>query len=187
MHTIVQQVDAIKQMVDAFSDYARTPEMQLAQFSLNQLVGEVVELYRLQDPAVLISLDLDQELPEIEADRGRVRQILANLLSNGIEVLAGTSGGAITVRTRWLKVGKPAQAEITVSDNGPGFREDILRRAFEPYVTSKARGTGLGLAIVQRIVENTAAGSAREPGPGAVRVRVLPAAATGARVRRERA
>src|SRR5258706_287688 len=108
--TIVQQVDAMKQMVNAFGDYARTPEMQLAQFSLNQLVGEVVELYRLQDPALLISLDLDQELPEIEADRGRVRQILANLLSNGIEVLAGTSGGAITVRTRLLKVAKAARA-----------------------------------------------------------------------------
>jgi len=188
--TIVQQVDAMKQMVNAFGDYARTPEMQLAQFSLNQLVGEVVELYRLQDPAVLISLDLDQELPEIEADRGRVRQILANLLSNGIEVLAGTSGGAITVRTRWLKVGKPAQAEITVSDNGPGFREDILRRAFEPYVTSKARGTGLGLAIVQRIVEEHGGRiTAENLVGGGARVRVLLPAAVDKRteLRRERA
>ena len=188
--TIVQQVDAMKQMVNAFGDYARTPEMQLAQFSLNQLVGEVAELYRLQDPAVLISLDLDPELPEIEADRGRVRQILANLLSNGIEVLAGTSGGAITVRTRWLKVGKPAQAEITVSDNGPGFREDILRRAFEPYVTSKARGTGLGLAIVQRIVEEHGGRiTAENLAGGGARVRVLLPAAVDKRteLRRERA
>ncbi|HKC15773.1 MAG TPA: ATP-binding protein [Steroidobacteraceae bacterium] len=188
--TIVQQVDAMKQMVNAFGDYARTPEMQLAQFSLNQLVGEVVELYRLQDPALLISLDLDQELPEIEADRGRVRQILANLLSNGIEVLAGTSGGAITVRTRWLKVAKPAQAEITVSDNGPGFREDILRRAFEPYVTSKARGTGLGLAIVQRIVEEHGGRiTAENLVGGGARVRVLLPAAVDRRteLRRERA
>jgi nitrogen fixation/metabolism regulation signal transduction histidine kinase len=188
--TIVQQVDAMKQMVNAFGDYARTPEMQLAQFSLNQLVGEVVELYRLQDPAVLISLDLDQELPEIEADRGRVRQILANLLSNGIEVLAGASGAAITVRTRWLKAGKPAQAEITVSDNGPGFREDILRRAFEPYVTSKARGTGLGLAIVQRIVEEHGGRiTAENLAGGGARVRVLLPAAVDRRteLRRERA
>ncbi len=188
--TIVQQVDAMKQRVNAFGDYARTPEMQLAQFSLNQLAGEVVELYRLQDPALLISLDLDPELPEIEADRGRVRQILANLLSNGIEVLAGTSGGAITVRTRWLKVGKPAQAEITVSDNGPGFREDILRRAFEPYVTSKARGTGLGLAIVQRIVEEHGGRiTAENLAGGGARVRVLLPAAVDKRteLRRERA
>src|SRR5208282_2444436 len=78
-HTIVQQVDAMKQMVNAFSEYARAPDMRLAHFSLNQLVTEVTELYRLQDPATAIHLDLDPELREIEADRGRVRQILANL------------------------------------------------------------------------------------------------------------
>ena len=189
-HTIVQQVDAMKQMVNAFSDYARAPEVQLAQFSLNQLGAEVVELYRLQDPGVTIALELDPQLPEIEADRGRVRQILANLLSNGIEALAGVAGAAITVRTRWLRTVKPAQAEITVSDNGPGFREDILSRAFEPYVTSKARGTGLGLAIVQRIVEEHGGRiSAENLAAGGARIRVLLPAAADKRteLRRERA
>ena len=189
-HTIVQQVDAMKQMVNAFSEYARAPEVQLAQFSLNQLTAEVVELYRLQDPGVAIVMELDPQLPEIEADRGRVRQILANLLSNGIEALAGVAGAAITVRTRWLRTVKPAQAEITVSDNGPGFREDILRRAFEPYVTSKARGTGLGLAIVQRIVEEHGGRiSAENLATGGARIRVLLPATTGKRteLRRERA
>ena len=81
-HIIVQQVDAMKQMVNAFSDYARAPEMTLALFNLNQLVTEVAELYRLQDPSVEIRLDLDARLTEIEADRGRVRQILANLITN---------------------------------------------------------------------------------------------------------
>jgi len=189
-HTIVQQVDAMKQMVNAFSEYARAPEVQLAQFSLNQLTAEVVELYRLQDPGVAIVMELDPELPEIEADRGRVRQILANLLSNGIEALAGVAGAAITVRTRWLRTIKPAQAEITVSDNGPGFREDILRRAFEPYVTSKARGTGLGLAIVQRIVEEHGGRiSAENLAAGGARIRVLLPASADKRteLRRERA
>ncbi len=189
-HTIVQQVDAMKQMVNAFSEYARAPEVQLAQFSLNQLTAEVVELYRLQDPGVAIVMELDPQLPEIEADRGRVRQILANLLSNGIEALAGVAGAAITVRTRWLRTIKPAQAEITVSDNGPGFREDILRRAFEPYVTSKARGTGLGLAIVQRIVEEHGGRiSAENLAAGGARIRVLLPATADKRteLRRERA
>jgi PAS domain S-box-containing protein len=172
-HTIVQQVDAIKQMVDAFSEYARAPEVQLARFSLNQLAAEMVELYRLQDPGIDIVIELDPQLPEIEADRGRVRQILANLLSNAIEALAGIAGAAITVRTRWLLT-PVAQAEITISDNGPGFREDILGRAFEPYVTSKARGTGLGLAIVQRIVEEHGGRiSAENLVAGGARVRVL--------------
>jgi nitrogen fixation/metabolism regulation signal transduction histidine kinase len=188
--TIVQQVDAMKQMVNAFSDYARAPEMQLAHFSLNHLAAEVAELYRLQDPGVAIRLELDPQLPEIEADRGRVRQILANLLSNGIEALAGVAGAAITVRTRWLSTAKPASAEIAISDNGPGFREDILRRAFEPYVTSKARGTGLGLAIVQRIVEEHGGRiSAENIASGGARVRVLLPAAADRRteLRRERA
>jgi PAS domain S-box-containing protein len=188
--TIVQQVDAMKQMVNAFSEYARAPEVQLAQFSLNQLTAEMVELYRLQDPGVSIVMELDPQLPEIEADRARVRQILANLLSNGIEALAGVASAAITVRTRWLRTVKPAQAEITVSDNGPGFREDILQRAFDPYVTSKARGTGLGLAIVQRIVEEHGGRiSAENLATGGARIRVLLPATAGKRteLRRERA
>jgi two-component system, NtrC family, nitrogen regulation sensor histidine kinase NtrY len=189
-HTIVQQVDAIKQMVDAFSAYARAPEVQLARFSLNQLAAEMVELYRLQDPGIDIVIELDPQLPEIEADRGRVRQILANLLSNAIEALAGIGGAAITVRTRWVLTAPAAQAEITISDNGPGFREDILGRAFEPYVTSKARGTGLGLAIVQRIVEEHGGRiSAENLVAGGARVRVLLPATADRRTesRRERA
>ncbi len=189
-HTIVQQVDAIKQMVDAFSEYARAPEVQLARFSLNQLAAEMVELYRLQDPGIDIVVELDPQLPEIEADRGRVRQILANLLSNAIEALAGVGGAAITVRTRWVLTAPVAQAEITVSDNGPGFREDILGRAFEPYVTSKARGTGLGLAIVQRIVEEHGGRiNAENLVAGGARVRVLLPATADRRTesRRERA
>ena len=189
-HTIVQQVDAIKQMVDAFSEYARAPEVQLARFSLNQLAAEMVELYRLQDPGVGIAVELDPQLGEIEADRGRVRQILANLLSNAIEALAGVGGAAITVRTRWVLAAQSAQAEITVSDNGPGFREDILSRAFDPYVTSKARGTGLGLAIVRRIVEEHGGRiSAENLVTGGARVRVLLPATVDRRTesRRERA
>ena len=189
-HTIVQQVDAIKQMVDAFSEYARAPEVQLARFSLNQLAAEMVELYRLQDPGVGIAIELDPQLGEIEADRGRVRQILANLLSNAIEALAGVGGAAITVRTRWVLAAQAAQAEITVSDNGPGFREDILSRAFDPYVTSKARGTGLGLAIVRRIVEEHGGRiSAENLVAGGARVRVLLPATVDRRaeLRRERA
>ncbi len=188
--TIVQQVDAMKQMVNAFSDYARTPEMQLAALSLNQLVAEVAELYRVQDPAVLIGLELDAQLPEIEADRSRLRQVLANLLSNSIEALHGIVGAQITVRTRWLGTGKPAQAELTISDNGPGFREDILSKAFEPYVTSKTRGTGLGLAIVQRIVdEHGGRITAENLAGGGARIRVLLPAAADKRseLRRERA
>jgi nitrogen fixation/metabolism regulation signal transduction histidine kinase len=152
-HTIVQQVDAMKQMVNAFSEYARSPDMRLSHFNLNQLVNEVVELYRLQDPSIEIRPELDSALPEIEADRGRVRQILANLITNGIEALTGMSGGCVEIGTRLVRAEGAALAVICVSDNGPGFRKDILGRLFDPYVTAKPRGTGLGLAIVKRIVD----------------------------------
>jgi nitrogen fixation/metabolism regulation signal transduction histidine kinase len=152
-HTIVQQVDAIKQMVNAFSEYARAPDMKLQHFNLNQLITEVAELYRLQDPSIEIRLDLDQTLPELEADRGRVRQILANLITNGLEALTGVQGGCVEISTRQLRAEGAASAVICVRDNGPGFRKEMLGRLFDPYVTGKPRGTGLGLAIVKRIVE----------------------------------
>jgi PAS domain S-box-containing protein len=152
-HTIVQQVDAMKQMVNAFSEYARAPDMKLQHFNLNQLVTEVAELYRLQDPMIEIRLDLEQALPELEADRGRVRQILANLITNGLEALSGVQGGCVEISTRQQRAEGAASAVICVRDNGPGFRKEILGRLFDPYVTGKPKGTGLGLAIVKRIVE----------------------------------
>jgi nitrogen fixation/metabolism regulation signal transduction histidine kinase len=152
-HTIVAQVDAMKQMVNAFSEYARAPDMKLQHFNLNQLVTEVAELYRLQDPSTEIRLDLDAALPEIEADRGRVRQILANLITNGIEALAGVAGGCVEISTLQQRAEGAASAVICVRDNGPGFRKEMLGRLFDPYVSGKPRGTGLGLAIVKRIVE----------------------------------
>jgi nitrogen fixation/metabolism regulation signal transduction histidine kinase len=152
-HTIVQQVDAMKQMVNAFSEYARAPDMRLTHFSLNQLVTEVAELYRLQDPAAEIRLFLDPTLPEIHADRGRMRQLLANLITNGIEALAGVADGCVELSTRQQRAEGALAAVISVVDNGPGFRKEMLGRLFDPYVTGKPRGTGLGLAIVKRIVE----------------------------------
>jgi PAS domain S-box-containing protein len=187
-HTIVQQVDAMKQMVNAFSEYARAPDMVIARFGLNQLVTEVAELYRLQDPAAEIKLDLDPTLAEIEADRGRVRQILGNLITNAIEALTGVEDGRVEIATR-LQRGETAQAIISVSDNGPGFRKEILGRLFDPYVTGKPRGTGLGLAIVKRIVEEHGGRIEAENRPeGGARIVVsLPGGERRIELRRERA
>jgi PAS domain S-box-containing protein len=175
-HTIVQQVDAMKQMVNAFSEYARAPDMRVAAFSLNQLVTEVTELYRLQDPATELRLDLDPALHEIEADRGRVRQVLANLITNAIEALVGVPDGRLEISTRQQSADGVASAVICVRDNGPGFRKEILGRLFDPYVTGKPRGTGLGLAIVKRIVDEHGGRIEAEnpPGGGAKIVVLLP-------------
>jgi PAS domain S-box-containing protein len=181
-HTIVQQVDAMQQMVNAFSEYARSPEMRWTRFSLNQLVTEVAELYRLQDQAIEIRLDLGPEVADIDADRGRVRQLLANLISNAIQAVAEVPQARVEISTRL--VAPPAGAatadvQLVVRDNGPGFKPDMLQRVFEPYVTSKARGTGLGLAIVKRIVEEHAGQVEAEnlDGGGACVKVILPLAA----------
>ncbi len=151
--TIVQQVETMKQMVNAFSEYARAPDMKIARFSLNELVTEVADLYRSQDSRVEIRLDLAAALPAIEADRGRVRQILNNLLVNALEALDACEPAWVEIATRCERLADADLAVITVSDNGPGFQRELLARVFDPYVTSKPKGTGLGLAIVKKIVE----------------------------------
>ncbi len=151
--TIVQQVQTMQQMVNAFSEYARVPEMQISRFSLNQLITEVADLYRSQAPHTRIRLDLDEHLEGIEADRGRVRQILNNLVTNALEALDGVGTPTLEIATR-LEAGADAEyAAVTVCDNGPGFPRELLGKVFDPYVTSKPKGTGLGLAIVKKIIE----------------------------------
>jgi PAS domain S-box-containing protein len=154
-HTIIAQVDAMKQMVNAFSEYARAPDMHFSRFDLNQLITEVVDLYRVQDSSAELKLSLSSQLPNISADRVRIRQILNNLLTNSFEALEGKVGARIEVETQVSEEGQKqgASVAISVTDNGPGFQRDLIGTVFDPYVTSKPKGTGLGLAIVKKIVE----------------------------------
>jgi nitrogen fixation/metabolism regulation signal transduction histidine kinase len=179
-HTIVQQVEAMKQMVNAFSDYARAPDMNVARFELNQLVAEVVELYRTPDATRRPIISLDPALGEVEADPGRLRQILHNLLLNSVEALEHQAMAQILVQTRLVSRHGTPTAEITVEDNGPGFQPELVAQIFDPYVTSKPRGTGLGLAIVKRIVEEHGGRiEAENRREGGARVRIdLPLIAT---------
>ena len=173
-HTIVQQVETMQQMVNAFSEYARAPEMRITRFGLNQLVTDVADLYRSQDPRATIHLALDERLEAIEADRGRVRQILNNLVTNALEALEGVQAPTLEVTTRLESGGDAAYAVVTVCDNGPGFQRELLGRVFDPYVTSKPKGTGLGLAIVKKIVEEHGGRiDADNRAEGGARVRVV--------------
>jgi nitrogen fixation/metabolism regulation signal transduction histidine kinase len=191
-HTIVQQVDAMQQMVNAFSEYARQPEMRLVRFNLPQLITEVVDLYRLQDTGVEFRLELAPNLGEIDADRGRIRQLLANLVSNGMQAMSGGGARILSISTQLLPASdaQSARWQLVVSDNGPGFAVELLNRAFEPYITNKARGMGLGLAIVKRIVEehNGQVEATNRTNGGAQVCVILPLAAERrVELRRERA
>jgi nitrogen fixation/metabolism regulation signal transduction histidine kinase len=163
--TIVSQVAAMKRMVDDFRQYARVPPARLAPLDLNALVEEVAALYGAEHNApgdAPLRLELAAGLPRIAGDTTQLRQVIHNLLANAQE--AATHGVAsrqspaprVLVRTEAVHThgGQPMQAvRLTVEDNGPGFAANILRRAFEPYVTTKPSGTGLGLAMVKKIVD----------------------------------
>ena len=152
-HTIVQQVEAMKKMVEAFSDYARPPKLEIAQVSFNDVVMEVVELYRYERSSLVVDTRLDSRIKRVDADSGRLRQLLHNLIKNAVESMADGDQPKVEVTTR-LCVSDDLQAlELSVRDHGPGIPEDMLGRLFEPYVSAKPKGSGLGLAIVKKIVE----------------------------------
>ncbi|PMS20150.1 PAS domain-containing sensor histidine kinase [Trinickia dabaoshanensis] len=157
--TIVNQVAAMKQMVDDFRDYARTPPAVLANLQLNELVTEVLSLYGVEEGKSAITAELSA-LPVIRGDATQLRQVIHNLLQNAQDAVAEIANPRVVIETKTVEYGDPdAQGKVrvavrlTVSDNGPGFPARILTRAFEPYVTTKARGTGLGLAMVKKIVD----------------------------------
>jgi nitrogen fixation/metabolism regulation signal transduction histidine kinase len=173
--TIVQQVEAMKEMVNAFSEYARAPRLEMTVVDLNRVVVEVTDLYRAQGAmrGVRFKVDLDSALDSIVADPGRLRQLLNNLLTNAVEALEAQADGSIAVATRRATRGDGEVAEIIVEDNGPGFQREMIGQVFDPYVTTKAKGTGLGLAIVRKIVEEHGGhieADNRESGGASVRV-----------------
>jgi len=150
-HTIVQQVEAMKAMVNDFANYARTPQMQDHPFKLDELVAEVLELYRAS--ANQITSDLGAEGALVRGDSKRLRQVIHNLLKNASEALEGRDDGQIRVQTRVIQDSESPAVEFDIEDNGGGIAHDLIDRLFEPYVSSKTRGTGLGLAIVKKIIE----------------------------------
>ena len=145
--TIINQVQAMKRMVDDFSDYARMPAPELAALDLNDLIGEVLGLY--ETSCARIDVALSPDLPAIWGDATQLRQIIHNLLRNAEDAQESVEVPQIGIATRLAD----GVAEFSVTDCGPGFPPEIMSRVFEPYVTTKVRGTGLGLAIVKKIVD----------------------------------
>ncbi|MCB2018059.1 MAG: HAMP domain-containing protein [Hydrogenophaga sp.] len=149
VRTIVDQVDAMKRLVNEFRDYARLPAAQLVPIDLNALVRDILALY---DHAVVpVRTELAEGLPPVLADAQQVRQILHNLVQNAQDAMARQTDAFVLLRTRRSDSG--SWVRLSVIDQGPGFAENILKRAFEPYVTTKSKGTGLGLAVVKKIME----------------------------------
>lgn len=152
-HTIVQQVQAMKDMVEAFSEYARAPKLQPLPLVLEDLVSEVLDLYAGVKPAVNLIVHGEAATLMVVVDAGRIRQLLHNLIRNAIESLIDVEDGRVDICLQEIEHAAERFVEVRVEDNGPGISPDMLEHLFEPYATSKPKGSGLGLAVVKRIVE----------------------------------
>jgi nitrogen fixation/metabolism regulation signal transduction histidine kinase len=154
--TIVDQVDAMKRLVNEFRDYARLPAAELKPIDLNALVTDVLQLYESENAHVPVRMELDAACPPIMGDAQQLRQVVHNLLQNAQDATPATAAAtpqdnAVVIRTQWNAARQ--RVRLLVLDRGSGFPEHILKRAFEPYVTTKAKGTGLGLAVVKKIAD----------------------------------
>ncbi|WP_051918996.1 sensor histidine kinase [Basilea psittacipulmonis] len=162
--TIVNQVSSLKQMVNDFRDYAKTPETTYQAVDLNALIVDVASLYGWDpkghagsDNPSAIMLDLDPHIPFVEGNENQLRQVLNNLLGNAKDALQNVvlsqEEAGIVIRTQLLQDEQRSVVKLVIDDVGEGFNPEFLDTAFEPYVTSKPTGTGLGLAIVKKIIE----------------------------------
>jgi nitrogen fixation/metabolism regulation signal transduction histidine kinase len=153
--TIVAQVQAMKTLVNEFRDYARLPAAQLNPLDLNGLVRDVLALYASAQETGVLHCDLASDLPAIIGDGTQLRQVIHNLVQNSLDAVADRKDGQVMVRTEVARTeqGDIRAVRLQVVDNGPGFADKVLKRAFEPYVTTKSKGTGLGLAVVKKIAD----------------------------------
>jgi nitrogen fixation/metabolism regulation signal transduction histidine kinase len=159
VNTIVTQVQALKNLINEFRDFARLPTAKLAPLDLNALIQDVLGLYGQAIESGTLLVNLEPDLPIIEGDPTLLRQVVHNLLQNALDAtldapaLGRTPQVSLTTAWRVPTDGQPPSVKLFIRDNGPGFPDKVLQRAFEPYVTTKSQGTGLGLAVVKKIAD----------------------------------
>ncbi|MDO5530395.1 ATP-binding protein [Sutterella sp.] len=151
VNTITTQVDALKQMVNDFREYAKLPEAKLVPMDLNAFLRSISALY--QEAGISLTLDLCEDIPLIEGDQAQLRQVMHNLITNSIDAAEGDTPRIVIETRRVLTERAMSAVQLHFHDSGVGFSENILERAFEPYVTTKATGTGLGLPMVKKILD----------------------------------
>ncbi|MFO8042686.1 MAG: ATP-binding protein [Alkalispirochaeta sp.] len=161
--TIIREVDALTALLNEFRSFSRMPEPQFVQVHLGELLREVSDVYR-DHPGVSISLEGVPEQMWISADRGQLRQVFVNLITNAVEAAGGSV--SLLISAHEVQRGRQSICRVRVEDDGPGIPEDLRESLFDPYVTSKNRGTGLGLAIVERIVFDHDGRISYESAPG---------------------
>jgi len=170
-HTIIQQVDSMKRLVQDFADFAKSPKVVMQQTDINNLIHDLVIMYPVTDKQHLnIQTDLDAQCPHIVADTGRLRQMFHNLIKNALEATEQQTEPRLRICTRC----DGQNLQLIFSDNGPGIPEELRLWIFEPYATNKPKGTGLGMAIVKRILdEHNASISVGNNEPNGAKISIL--------------
>jgi signal transduction histidine kinase len=147
--TVLEEAERLRRIVAEFSDFARMPKPEFQRVDLNEIVRGSLALYQGAAP---VEADLAADLPQLDADKSQLNQVLLNLVENSRDALGGREDGRIIVSTRLGEASD--RALLAVEDNGPGVPPELKGRVFAPYFTTKQGkgGTGLGLAIVHRII-----------------------------------
>ncbi|MDC9726480.1 MAG: ATP-binding protein [Candidatus Thioglobus sp.] len=148
-NTIIDQVKSMDLMVSAFADYANTPQIERKLTNLNTIINQSIALYDEQD-GLMIGFDLSNDMPDMLLDSSSLSRVLINLVKNSAE---STADRAVTVNIATQYMSDKHLVQLTITDDGEGFNEEVLDKVFEPYVTTKVKGSGLGMAIVQNIIE----------------------------------
>jgi len=151
--TIINQVEVLRNMVSAFGQFAKDPQLKFERFDFNILLKEAIDLFEEEKKAKFFKILLDNQITFVEGDTKRVRQILNNVFKNAIDATKDVPNPQITISSRLLVDDRKGYFELKVTDNGHGFDPVFLQDAFQPYFTTKPKGTGLGLAIVKKLVQ----------------------------------
>ena len=150
--TIITQVDVLRDLVNAFSNFAERERLSFRNIDINKLIEESIQLFSRQHEDISFGLKIGHTEP-LEADTNKIQQVLNNLLLNSIDACDQTEKPVINFETKTIKINSQNFCQITINDNGQGFDETLIKNAFEPYQTSKEHGKGLGLAIVKSIID----------------------------------
>ena len=151
--TIIHQVEVLRDMVNAFGDFAKDPQLTFEHFDFNQLLMEAIDLFEEEKKSKHFTVLFNERSAFIEADIKRVLQILNNIFKNAIDATKDSLNPKIIITSKLLSDDREGYLELKIKDNGHGFDPKFLQDAFQPYVTTKTKGTGLGLAIVKKLVQ----------------------------------
>lgn len=163
--TIIEQVESMKSLVNAFSEYAQPVQLTLSSVNLQHVIHDVLELHKQESDQPSYAFEFEDELPYVLADQTGLRQILNNLILNSRDALVGIPDAQTTIITYSETIKDRLHVTLKFVDNGPGFPENMLEQIFDPYVTTKNKGTGLGLAISRRLIKEMGGEIKAENGP----------------------